>query len=92
MGVSKTSYFTMVKIKIVIYNNHTLGYIQPQLPNYVCILKSSILRGAPKDDFGDPYLIHKTDTVRPATIQDFKTFRHHLDKDYLTDEYEFIKE
>lgn len=63
-------------IKMVVIDNHTLGYLIPN-SNYAGVLKASVLRGAPCS--GDPLsamvpvLVNFAD-VRPASIQDFKDF------------------
>jgi hypothetical protein len=64
-----------MKTKIVVLNEHTLGYIIPQLPNYVQILHSSILRGSPYGLYPDSILIGSGDTIRLASSVDFDEYR-----------------
>lgn len=64
----------MERTKLVVFNEHTLGYILPELPNYVQVLKESILRGATFRMFPDNSLIHSTDKVRLASEKDFDSF------------------
>lgn len=78
-------------IKLVVFNEHTLGYIFPDFPNYVQVLHSSILKGAPHTtQHPDCFLIHKDSKVRLASEQDFADFRcvfdgYKNDKDYEYD-------
>lgn len=65
----------MERVKLVVFNNHTLGYIQPELPNYVNVLRASILRGAPCNDFHpDSKVIGSKDEIRLASEKDFDSF------------------
>lgn len=61
----------MEKTKLVVFNEHTLGYIQPELPTYVQILHASVLRGG----VNTSRLIGSMDTVRIANSQDFENYR-----------------
>lgn len=63
------------KIKLVVAEGHTLGYILPQLPNHLQILHGSILRGAPTNYpcGGGSTMLPKNH--RLATAQDFEDFR-----------------
>ena len=77
------------KIKLVVLNNHTLGYILPELPNNVQILHASVLRGAV--NCGHSVLIKKSDYVKLASEKDFDEFRVLMDgykKDLV---YEYLK-
>ncbi len=76
------------KIKLVVLNENTLGYIQPELPNYVQHLHASVLRGAYQSS---PSLIGSTDKVRLASENDFSEYRVHFGSFGNKDEYEFAE-
>lgn len=63
----------MEKTKLVVFNEHTLGYIMPEQPERVCILHTSILKGSYLTDGSTIYV---TDgVVRLATAKDFENYR-----------------
>lgn len=64
-----------VKIKLVVFKEHTFGYIHLELPDYVQVLHSSILEGATFDLYPDSKLINDKSNVRLATEKDFEEFR-----------------
>jgi guanyl-specific ribonuclease Sa len=64
-----------MKTKIVVLNEHTLGYITSDLPNYVQILHSSILKGSPYGLNPDSILIGSGDKLRLASSIDFNEYR-----------------
>jgi hypothetical protein len=79
-----------MKTKIVVLNEHTLGYILPQLPNDVQILHSSILKGSPFGINQSSAPIRSGDVIRLATSCDFNNFRVVESNSYKnTDEYEY---
>ena len=61
----------MERVKLVVVNENMLGYITPNLPNYVGILRSSILRGATYPENCGPYLLSPLDKTRLASEKDF---------------------
>ena len=65
-------------IKLVVFNEHTLGYIIPQLPKYVQIFRGSILRGATKTCKDGSVMIKSGDKVRLASKKDFDDFNVHF--------------
>lgn len=65
----------MDKIKLVVYNEYTLGYIMPDQPDKVCTLVDRVTLGAPFRVMNEPYFIGARDTVRLAGKNDFETFR-----------------
>jgi hypothetical protein len=64
----------MEKIKLVVLEEHTLGYITELLPNYVSVLSGSVLRGSPYSIMNNCALIGNK-KVRLATEKDFDDFR-----------------
>ncbi|MEK6829830.1 MAG: hypothetical protein AABY15_06955 [Nanoarchaeota archaeon] len=79
------------KIKLVVFNEHTLGYILPELPNYVQILHASVLKGATWSMSKHCDYIGSADKVRLATEEDFDVFRCCFSDAYRTEEYEFAE-
>ena len=87
---------TKDRIKLVVLNEHTLGFIFPpsHYENYsgltfVNILHASILKGAVQTV--NPILIGSTDIVRLASEKDFDDFRCMFDGFNNENEYEFLK-
>ena len=64
------------RTKLVVVDEHTLGYIDPEQPDYAGVLHASILKGAtfcvPASI--EPILI-KHKKVRLASAKDFNDFR-----------------
>jgi hypothetical protein len=65
----------MQRIKLVVFNEHTLGYIVPELPKYMFPIRASILKGATFETSDSSKLISSNDKVRLASEQDFDDFR-----------------
>jgi len=61
----------MNKIKLVVFNENTLGYILPELPNYVQPLHASVLKGG----VNTIRLIGPSDKIRLASELDFEEYR-----------------
>lgn len=68
----------MNKIKLVVYNEYALGYIEPETPNTVHTLADSVIKGAPFRVLCEPYYIGMNDKVRLASLKDFEDFRVHF--------------
>ena len=64
----------MSKIKLVVLEEHTLGYIHPEMPNSVGILHTSILKGS-SYNYWTGSVILGNKPVRLATEDDFTAFR-----------------
>ena len=63
------------KIKLVVLDDHTLGYILPQLPNDVQILHTSPLKGSPTtSNLTSSFPIGTHSNVRLASENDFNDF------------------
>lgn len=78
----------MEKTKLVIIDEHTLAYIQPENPTVANILHASVLRGSPHPAFGQ--IMWEFKTVRLASEHDFNEYRVSFEG-YKNnpDEYEF---
>ena len=82
------------QIKLVVLNEHTLGYVWPSeldLPGFysVGILSASILKGANKVEGSVPFT-EGVDKIRLASKKDFDNFRHSFEG-YANDKvYEYI--
>jgi hypothetical protein len=79
----------MNKIKLVVMNEHTLGYVFPEQPKYLHTLHSSILKGSTYPNDGQSIYIGTSDKIRLASLVDFNEFRVSM-KGYNDTEYEFI--
>lgn len=80
----------MEKIKLVVFKEHTLGYILPELPNQVCHLYASILKGATCSRLAGSTFINNPSDVRLASEKDFENFNVSFNG-YKTDEkYEYV--
>jgi hypothetical protein len=78
-----------VKIKLVVIENHTLGYLIPN-SDYAGILHASILKGSPYSNFGGSiYIKHKN--IKLASKNDFDNFRVSFKGFDNENEYEFSK-
>ncbi len=81
-----------MKIRLVVFNEHTLGYILPELPDRVQVFHSSILKGAPFELYPDSKVISSLDKVRLASEQDFDNFRVSFSDGYRdSNKYEYAK-
>jgi len=82
----------MAKIKLVVLNEHTLGYIQPEMPKYVYYLRDSILKGAPNNyNRQTNTLLSPKDKVRLASEKDFEDFRCVFGSFGNKEEYEYAE-
>lgn len=73
----------------VVWNEHTLGYINPQFaPHMLGSLRASVLRGALFEH--GPHILSMVDvkrrTLRPATVQDFEAYHVSLPPDFQQDQ------
>lgn len=83
----------MDKTKLVVFNEHTLGFIDPEYPTYVHPLQASVIKGSPVS--GDPLsameriAISPDDKVRLASAADFNEYRVSFTGFDNKDEYEY---
>lgn len=76
------------KTKLVVFKEHTLGYIMPEMPNVVFVLRAYEKRGATNHE---SVAINKGDKVRLANEKDFEYYRVQLDGYRNDSDYEFEK-
>lgn len=67
------------RIKLVVYNEHTLGYIDPEFPQYVQVLHSSVLKGDSTTQLRDKILISSLTSIRLASKKDFEDYKVSFD-------------
>lgn len=65
----------MEKIKLVVINENTLGYIKPNQTDRYYVIHASILKGATFEMYPNDKLIHKSDKIRLANQKDFADYR-----------------
>lgn len=81
-----------MRIKLVVWKEHTLGYIFPQMPNCLCILHASILKGATFEVHPESKYIRDNDPdIRLASEKDFKEFNHSFEGYRNINEYEYAR-
>lgn len=78
------------KIKLVVYNEHALGYILPEIPNNVYIFNSLLRKGGSGHNFG-VRVITGIDNVRLANEQDFNEYKILMNGFKNDPKYEFAK-
>lgn len=61
-------------VKLVVMNENTLGYIQPETPDTINILKESILKGGYSSTTPHSLPIKQSDIIRLASEKDFNEF------------------
>ena len=61
----------MEKIKLVVVNENTLGYIDPRTPNNLSILRALGTKGSRFNNHSGPAALFEYDTVRLASEKDF---------------------
>ncbi len=64
-----------MRIKLVVVNEHTLGYIDPDRPHTLSILRLRTERSAPFSTMDTPRPLFSSDYVRLASRLDFKAYR-----------------
>lgn len=77
------------RIKLVVVNENTIGYINPKNPNCLCILHASILKGSIWNDNLNSVILSKKDKIRLASKKDFDEYNISMEG-YNEKEYEFI--
>lgn len=77
------------KIKLVVVDENTLGYIFPEQPNSIHVLRPSRLRGSHYPDFQS--ITHHGKSIRLASEKDFEDYRVVFDGYKNSPEYEYDK-
>lgn len=78
MPVSETHWTPIARpehTRYVVMDEHTLGYLIPEMPYYIGILAGSVLKGGPDHTQGTSIITPGHSKVRQATLEDFATFR-----------------
>lgn len=80
----------MARTKLVVFNEHTLGFITPEQPEIVQQLHTSILKGSRYSANSTIYV--NDGTVRLASEKDFNDYRCVFSSYYTPDKFEFLTE
>ena len=73
----------LVAPNYVVLNEHTLGYLIPEIPNTIGILHTSMLRGSPYNNLdGWTNFNPDVDVIRASTTEDFEQYRVQLPPDF----------
>jgi hypothetical protein len=80
----------MERIKLVVIEEHTLGFIIPEMPNYAQTLRASVLKGSTYSEMGGSIYV-KNCKQRLASEKDFDDFRVLFGQFSNEQEYEFAK-
>lgn len=78
----------MARTKLVVFNEHTLGFITPEQPEIVQQLHTSILKGSRYSENSTIYV--NDGTVRLASEKDFEDYRVYFGGFNNPAEYEFL--
>lgn len=62
------------RTKLIVYNEHTLGFIDPDYPHLMQPLRASVFKGAPWETFPSSKYISKMDKIRLASEKDFEDY------------------
>lgn len=68
-------------MKYVVLNENTLGYTDDRHPGRMGVLAGSVIRGG-HDWLNGPVTLGAADKLRPATPEDFDTYRVVVPPDY----------
>lgn len=78
MPVSEASWTPLQRperARYVVLNGHTLGYLIPELPGQVGVLRCSVLKGGSGPHDGTVHVVYRRTEVRQAELEDFASFR-----------------
>jgi hypothetical protein len=77
------------RTKLIVVEENTLGYILPQLPNTLCILHASILKGSRYVSYSNIESFILPKEYRLATAADFEEFNQCFNGFMNPDQYEY---
>ena len=63
-----------MKTQLVVINENALGYIAPEAPQSLYILRASVIKGSTMSELNVPYPL-SGNTLRLATEKDFDDYR-----------------
>lgn len=69
-------------VKYVVMDEHTLGYLQAEMPGWMGVLHGSVLKGGFDWKNGQVPIVPGITRLRPATKEDFAEYRVCLPSDF----------